>query len=207
MRLFKSKSRGTSASVSIHVRDLGQMFNSFDPSPFWDRDLDRDAAGFIEDEFRDKRSADHWHLHVYAYGGAASAADLQAAIERYYERLAASVRLELREQMRVGEIALLVGVAVFSICTSLRGILQSALHGLPRALDEGLIILAWIALWRPLEALAYGWVPLFRRRRLYGRLARVQVSVRAELKPAHEAPSEPPAQRRPIILPRRPGAE
>ena len=191
------------------MRDLGQMFNSFDPSPFWDRDLDRDAADFIEDEFSDKRSADRWHLHVYAYGGTASAADLQAAIERYYERLAASTRLQLREQMRVGEIALLAGVAVFSICISLRGILQSTLHGLPRGLDEGLIVLAWIALWRPIEVLAYGWVPLFRKRRLYGRLARVQVSVRAEPKAVHDAPALAQAPKPPLEPPASPtrGAE
>jgi hypothetical protein len=30
------------------------MFNSLDPAPFWDRDLDREAAGFIEEEFSDK---------------------------------------------------------------------------------------------------------------------------------------------------------
>lgn len=193
MRIHKSRRRGGSASVSIHVRDLGQMFNSFDPSPFWDRDLDRDAAGFIEDEFSDKRSADNWHLHVYAYGGSASAADLQAAIERYYERLVASTRLKLREQMRVAEIALLAGIAVFSICISLREILQSTLHGLPLGLDEGLLVLAWIALWRPIEMLAYGWLPLYRQRRLYGRLARVQVSVRAEPNAAHDVPAKPPA--------------
>jgi hypothetical protein len=166
--------------VNIHVRDLAQLFNSFDPSPFWDRDLDREAAGFIEDEFSDKRGADHWSLHVYAHEGVASAADLRAAIERYYQRLAASALLKLREQMRVGEIALLAGAAVFSICISL----QSVLHGLPRGLDEGLIVLAWVALWRPIEILAYGWVPLHRKRRLYRRLARVQVSVRVESRSA-----------------------
>ena len=44
---------GGSAAVNLHVRDLAQLFSSFDPSPFWDRDLDRDAANFIEEEFSD----------------------------------------------------------------------------------------------------------------------------------------------------------
>jgi hypothetical protein len=194
MRLLnthRSRRRRGTANVNIHVHDLAQMFNSFDPSPFWDRDLDRKAAEFIEDEFTDKRSADHWQLHVYTHEGIASAADLQAAIERYYERLALSTRLNLREQIRFGEIALLVGVAVFSICISMRGILQSTLHALPRGLDEGLIVLAWIALWRPVEALAYGWVPLYRRRRLYQRLARVQVVVRVKANPVRDNTSRP----------------
>ena len=40
---------GRSAAVNIHVRDLTQLLNSLDPSPFWDRDLDPIAAEFIEE--------------------------------------------------------------------------------------------------------------------------------------------------------------
>ena len=46
--------------------------------------------------------------------------------------------------------------------------------------DEGLIILAWLALWRPAEAVAYEWVPLYRRRRLYDRLATIRVATHAD---------------------------
>jgi len=167
------------ASVSIRVRGLAQMFNSFDPSPFWDRDLDQNAAAFIEGEFRDRRRAEHWVLHVHAHEGTASAADLQAAMERYYERLLVSSRQQLREQIRVSEIALAAGLAVFAICITL----QTTLRTLPPALDQGLIILAWVALWRPIETLAYGWVPLYNRHRLYERLRRVQVTVRIDTPP------------------------
>ncbi|HXY96202.1 MAG TPA: hypothetical protein VEH00_04450 [Steroidobacteraceae bacterium] len=171
----------SAASVSIHVRNVAQMFNSLDPSPFWDRDLDREAAEFIEEEFSEKLSAHTWHLHVRAQDGAALAADLQAAVEHYYERLANSARYRLRDEMRVGQVALLGGVAIFLLSMTIRGILAGMLRGsAPRMLDEGLIIIAWLALWRPVETLLYGWVPLYRRRRLYERLAAVRVAVRVE---------------------------
>lgn len=171
----------SAASVSIHVRNVAQMFNSLDPSPFWDRDLDREAAEFIEEEFGEKLSARSWHLHVHAQEGAAVAADLQAAVEHYYERLATSTRHRLRNEMRVGQLALLGGIAIFLLSMTIRGILGGLMRGgAPRLLDEGLIILAWLALWRPAESLVYGWVPLYRKRRLYERLAAVRVSVRTE---------------------------
>ncbi|HYK99897.1 MAG TPA: hypothetical protein VEU78_01780 [Steroidobacteraceae bacterium] len=169
------------ASVSIHVRDVAQMFNSLDPSPFWDRDLDREAAEFIEEEFAEKLAAHTWHLHVHAQGGAALAADLQAAVEHYYERLAGSARYRLRNEMRLSQLALLGGVTIFLLSMTIRGILAGMLQGsAPRMLDEGLIIIAWLALWRPVESLVYGWVPEYRRRRLYERLAAVRVSVRID---------------------------
>jgi hypothetical protein len=192
--LWRSRTRAATASVTIRVRDLTQLFNSFDPSPFWDRDLDRQAAEFIEDEFTDKRAAAHWHLHVHAHEGGASEADPQAAIKRYYERMAVSTRFKLREQMRVSEIALLAGVVVFSVCTSLRGLLQGTRHLLPPGVEEGLIILAWIALWRPIEMLAYGWLPLYRRQRLYQRLGHVRLTVRVEAtRPSTQSPPSNPA--------------
>lgn len=173
------------ASVSIHVRDLSQMFNSLDPSPFWDRDLDQNAAAFIEGEFRDRRRAERWVLHVHAQEGTASATDLQAAMARYYERMLHSSRQQLRDQFRLGEFALAAGLVVFAICITL----QTTLGRLPPALDQGLIVLAWVALWRPIETLAYGWLPLYGRRRLYERLRRVHVTVRVD----NPSPASSPA--------------
>ncbi|MEP7242085.1 MAG: hypothetical protein ABI885_00205 [Gammaproteobacteria bacterium] len=170
----------STASVSIHVRDLSQMLSSLDPSPFWDRDLDQNAAAFIEDEFSDKRSATAWHLHVHTHGDAALASDLQTAVENYYGRMAAAARRELFEHRRMGHIALIVGIIAFAICMTARELLLRFVAGLPQALDEGLIILGWIALWRPTEMLAYEWVPLVRKRRLYDRLAAVRVAVRSD---------------------------
>ena len=57
VRWRRGRRTRSAATVSIHVHDLAQMFNSLDPSPFWDRDLDRAAAEFIEEEFRDKQAA------------------------------------------------------------------------------------------------------------------------------------------------------
>jgi hypothetical protein len=176
------------------VRDLAQLFNSLDPSPFWDRDLDRTAAEFIEDEFRDKQSADVWHLHVYAHEGIASGDELQAAVENYYGRLASSARNALREHMWMTELGLLGGVTIFLLSMGARAILTSALGNLPAILDEGLIILAWLALWRPTEALVYEWVPLHRKRRLFERLAGIRVSVRLDAATIAESrTSHPPA--------------
>ena len=183
---------GSAATVSIHVRELAQLFNSLDPSPFWDRDLDRVAAEFIEDEFRDKQSAGVWHLHVHVLEGDTSPTDLQAAVENYYGRLANSSRIALREHLWMGQLALLGGLAIFLLSMGARGILSGMLGHLPPILDEGLILLAWLALWRPAEALIYGWVPFYRNRRLFERLAGIRVLVRVAAPTAMGSHAGPP---------------
>ena len=94
--------------------------------------------------------------------------------------MASSARRALREHFWSGQWTLGAGVVVFLLAMALRSMLGGLLGRLPQILDEGLIILAWLALWRPAEMLLYGWVPLRRREKLYERLARIRVSVRAD---------------------------
>jgi hypothetical protein len=160
------------------VRDQAQLFNSLDPSPFWDRDLDRNAATYIEEEFAEKRHAEAWHLHVHVQQGEVHPQHLQQAVASYYSRLAGTARRELHEHLKLGQLALVGGIIIFLFSMGLRQILQN-MASLPHILDEGLIILAWLALWRPTEVLVYEWVPLYRKRRLYERLAEIRVGIRS----------------------------
>jgi hypothetical protein len=165
------------APVRIHIHELAQLYNSLDPSPFWDRDLDRDAAEFIEGEFRERLWADTWHLIVHVRTGDADVPTLQNALESYYDRLATSASRELKEHFRSARLGLLAGLALFGIFMGTRVLLRATAPAMPTAVDEGLIILAWLTLWRPAETLAYEWLPLYRRRQLYQRLRAVRVSV------------------------------
>jgi len=67
MRIYPDgELQGRYATYSMVAKS--RLFNSLDPSPFWDRDLDRSAAELIEDEFRDQQSAgvaDLWLVPFY----------------------------------------------------------------------------------------------------------------------------------------------
>ncbi len=184
--MFRHRSPAHPAStVSLRVRHLGQLFSSFDPSPFWDRDLDRDAVAFVEEEFSDRPRDRAWVLNIstadhYDY----THSDVQEAVKRYYMRLADSARHKIREQLRIGRISLAVGFGVFMLCMAGREVFESTqLAPLPRVLDEGLILLAWIALWLPIEQLVSDLIPLIRQRTFYRRLAHIRVHL-------HRVPSD-----------------
>jgi hypothetical protein len=163
------------------------MYNALDPSPFWDRDLDRNAAEFIEGEFRERLSADTWHLVVHVRTGESDTQTLQTAIESYYDRLAASARSELKEHLRGARLGLLAGLFLFGVFMGARTLLRATVASVPAAVDEGLMILAWLTLWRPAETLAYEWVPLYRKQRLYQRLRAIRVTVQGERAAAEAA--------------------
>jgi hypothetical protein len=178
--MFRRSPAHAASTVSLHVRSLEQLFNSLDPSPFWDRHLDREAATFIEEEFSDRPRDRAWLLNVsIAEQLDDTQSDLQEAVKRYYLRLTDSVRHQVREQLRVARISLALGIGVFLACMVGRELLDGEVAGrLPRALDGGLIVLAWIALWLPIEQLVSDLVPLLRQRSFYGHLARIRVHLR-----------------------------
>ena len=48
----------------------------------------------------------------------------------------------------------------------------------PEIVDEGLYIVGWVAMWRPLEIFLYDWRPIWHRYRLFAKLSRIPVVVR-----------------------------
>ncbi len=175
------------STVSVRVKGLGQLFNSLDPSPFWDQDLDKEAAEFIEAEFRDKPRDRPWVLNIATTdAGGYSEHDVQEAIKHYYQRSADSIRRQTRERYRTGRMALVLGVGVFVACMAGRQLLGGLFtDGAPLVIGEGLIVLAWIALWLPTEHFVYDIAPLIRERKFFHKLSQLRVHVRIEdVKPA-----------------------
>ena len=95
-------------------------------------------------------------------------------------RMQASMR-ELRELLRIGWRALMIGVAVLIGCLVASQIVAKAFPGATwaRVLEESLIIVGWVANWRPIEIYLYDWWPIARRIRLYRRIAAAHVRVKA----------------------------
>lgn len=170
------------STVSVRVKRLGQLFNSLDPSPFWDQDLDKEAAEFVENEFRDKPRERSWVLNIVAAdAGGYSEHDVKEAIKHYYQRSADSIRQQTREHYRTGRLALALGVGVFVACMIGRQLLTGFFPDrAPLIIEEGLIVLAWIALWLPTEHFVYDIAPLVRERKFLSQLCRLRVHVRVE---------------------------
>jgi hypothetical protein len=49
---------------------------------------------------------------------------------------------------------------------------------------EGLLIVGWVAMWRPLQIYLYEWWPVLQRQRLYARMSRMPVDLRVGAGPA-----------------------
>jgi hypothetical protein len=167
--------------IEVHVEELEQLFNSWDPSPFRKKDLDRDAEEFIVGWAREAPRNAPVALVVYVDRGAGpeASAVLREAVTEYFGARARAARQRLRELFRVGRISLLIGLVTLAALTAAGDVLANAVSSqrLGDVLRESLLIGGWVAMWRPLEIFLYEWWPIRSDARLYDRLCRMSVRI------------------------------
>lgn len=164
--------------IQLKIRNVHQLFNSMDPSPFRERDLDHDAEEFIESSALEYPPATPLKLSVQLEEAPETdPTDLiRDAVHNYFAYQARLNRLEFSRLMKQGRTSLVIGLVFLVLCLS-------AVRMLPvggswiGVLRESLTIGGWVAMWRPMEIFLYDWWPLRRKGRVYVTLSEMPVEV------------------------------
>jgi len=169
--------------LDIRIRSLAQLFDSRDPVPFHDGSLDADAMEAVMDfaeELHEKTAFKLiFHLPAPADPHDPRAALLSSAVANHFELAAARARRRQKRESRLGRMKLLVGLVAFVLILVLAELVREiATSPLAKLIPEGLTILAWVVMWRPLDALLFDWFPYVAERRLCLRIARAPVDIR-----------------------------
>ena len=170
-------------SIELRVDEIVQLFDTLDPFPFPERDLDAHAEEYIVGWARELPREGPISIIVHFPGTPAqkkAAKDLGAAFARYFTYRAGVIQRDLNELLRIGRRSLLIGATILVSCLILAHTVAGLIVELPfkRLIEESFLILGWVANWRPLEIFLYDWWPLQRRRDLYRRLAAAKVEAR-----------------------------
>jgi hypothetical protein len=171
-----------STPIEVHVPEVRNLFNAIDPAPFNDRDLDPAAEAFIvnwaKDLPRDAKLALLVHLdHPCDLDDAAAV--LRDSVHRFFKERASAERRRLRELLKRGRISLVVGLAFVAATITATTLTEAwwPSTGFGRILHESLLIIGWVAMWRPLEIFLYDWWPIRADAHLFDRLAAMPVRV------------------------------
>lgn len=171
---------GTTNLIELNLQTVQQLFNSMDPSPFHERDLDHDAEEFIVSWAQEHPV----HLPVKLVVHLRQAPEtgdatqlLTESIHHYFDYKADLNRHEFRRLMREGWISLLVGLAFLGACTIAAQTLSSRFGEFQAVVQEGLTIIGWVAMWRPLDIYLYRWWPVRELGRIYRKLSAIPIEV------------------------------
>jgi len=170
--------------IELNLQEISQLFNTMDPSPFREKDLDHDAEEFIVSWAREFPLDEPVVLIVHL--GVVSPEQepqpmIEGAIHHYFAYRVELNRLELRHLMQDGLRFLLIGLVFLATCLTMSRILVGEGAGTFSTIArESLAIGGWVAMWRPMEIYLYDWWPLRRRGRILKKLSGMAVEVREQ---------------------------
>jgi hypothetical protein len=174
--------QGGAHRVELNLRDYNQLFNTIDPSPFVEKDLDHDAEEFMVSWTREFPLNEQVVLVIYLSelpAGKDFEPLIEQAIQNYFAYRARLTQMEFRQLMRDGQHSLLIGGLFLAACLiASQALLEKASGTFLSVARESLTIAGWVAMWRPMEIFLYEWWPLRRRWRVYGKMSRMKVEVR-----------------------------
>ena len=168
--------------IELNLREVGQLFNTMDPAPFPEKDLDSDAEDFILSwvgEFPVNAPVSLVvHVAELPPGGTPQAT-VEQGVHHYFAYRARMNRMELRRLFSDGRKSLLIGLAFLSACLIASHAIGDTGSGTFRSIArESLTIAGWVAMWHPMQIYLYDWWPVRHRGKLYQKLSRMHVEVR-----------------------------
>jgi hypothetical protein len=169
-------------AINIRLKSISDLFVSFDPSPLVERDIDNAIEAYIVDIAIDAHRGKPFTLVLLLPPEAVNDADtsvLTTAVRNYFAFIRDQQARRMKRLWRDGRQALAVGLIFLAVCMGLGQAAFAFNNGPVGAVArEGLIIVGWVANWKPIEIFLYDWRPIHRLRRVYDELSRLTVEVR-----------------------------
>jgi hypothetical protein len=162
--------------------ETSQLLDSLDPSPFDRRDLTSRAEAYIVDSVEELPPKAPPVLVVKLDQSSdlpGEARVVENAIRTHSSRRSHGLRRDLHQLIHRGLISLVIAlsfmVLLFTIAQAVGQIMGNATYA--PLVRESMLIVGWVALWRPVEIFLYDWWPIVSQRRLHDRLSRISVRV------------------------------
>mgnify|MGYP001572631349 CR=1 FL=1 len=167
--------------IELTLKSIKQLFNSLDPSPFIERDLDDNAVEYILSAAMEHRLHTPLILRIYVGEKLDSETTPQLirdSIRNYFRYESDLAQSKIRQVLRQGQFSLVFALLILSAClTTARLFFAHPSSFLENTMREGLTIMGWVAMWRPIDTFFYSWWSQVERRRFLNKLAHIEVEV------------------------------
>jgi hypothetical protein len=168
------------SEIILELNDVDQLLIAPD-SPFYGkRILSPDAEEVIIEEATIASSNDHIHLKIHLHKDETRRKDeISTAIHQHFTYRRKKSERQLKRVLKLGSRSLVISIVFLGLLVSLALFIIKLLPegGLSLTFREILIILGWVALWRPADLLLYEWRPFKREIDLFRKLEQCKVEI------------------------------
>ena len=163
---------------AIRVSSIDQLFWEFDGRPVADRTLSGDARWYLLDEWERVRSTEPSYLAVYAPESDRAATDedaVRSAIWTSLRRASGPLR-RIDPLPRQEKVAATIGIMFLLVCVIASTAMDQASDNIfIQGLSQGILLVGWVALWRPAERFVVEVAPHMINRRRFNEFADIDV--------------------------------
>jgi len=167
--------------IEIKLSSVLQIFNSFDPAPFHEKELDSAAEHYIVDTVKDFPKKTLFRIIIYLPPDIASterAQKIPQAIHNHFEYRMLVADRKFRLRFRHGRGSLLIGLTFLTIALLSRSLVSSLdNHFLAQLLADALLIIGWASMWEPVTVLLYELWPIIQQKKTYEKISQTEIRI------------------------------
>jgi hypothetical protein len=163
--------------IQVRVASVENIFNPMDPTPLEERSLNQEVADWIEEWAEDLDKDEPITLEILVADNRLSGREdaIVAGIHNHFEYREWQSGRQLSKLWREGRISLVIGIAAIASLNGAARIIGDTKNPFLEVLHEGLLVVGWVSMWKPMETFLYEWWPIRRERRACRRLAEAEV--------------------------------
>lgn len=171
--------------IEVVVKNSRQLYNERDPAPFRDRDLDPKFVIYLVSAVEEFPYRTNMKIRILTSDNddlkSENSLTIEESIRAYFRYESKLSKSKLRKRLRTARYFAVVGLITLIACLSLAQFIASIKFS-PTITEIGsvsFIIIGWVAMWHPVEALLYDWWPIREQRQYYDKIAKMDVEVAA----------------------------
>lgn len=167
--------------IEVELHSMMQIFNSFDPAPFHEKELDADAEEYIYNSVAEFSLKKPLGLVIYlpcSEIGKETEKTLRGAVRNHFSYKKLLTEIELHRLLQRGRRNMAIAFVFLFLCLLMNQFLSTFEEDLLiTMLSEGLTIIGWVAIWEPVNVFLYGWWPLVQKRNIYDKILGMGIRV------------------------------
>jgi hypothetical protein len=158
-----------------------QLFNSFDPAPFHEKELDTAAEHYIVDTVQDFPEKTKFKMVIYLPGDLASsdqARKIKPAIQHHFEYRVMTMDRKYRLHFRHGRSTMVIGLSFLTIALIARQMVSHLNNQLvAQIFADALLICGWAAMWEPVTVILYELWPILKMKKVYQKISEMEIEI------------------------------
>ncbi|MCK9591694.1 MAG: hypothetical protein M0Q91_06770 [Methanoregula sp.] len=167
--------------IEIKLSSVMQLFNSFDPSPFHEKELDSVAERYIVETVKDFPQKTRFKMNIYLPPDIATtdrAMKIPTAVRNHFEYKMLVAERKFRSHFRHGRSTLLIGLTFLTIALLARQLVSTLqIHLLGQLFADALLIIGWAAMWEPITVLLYELWPIIQLKKTYEKISTMEIDI------------------------------